>query len=222
MGSGVAHAGNDPTGNRVTQRTGDIDQRFLAVKRTIANRGFAARFEFGSFRHEIDDPAQRALPEQHRGRTADQLDLVEIIGIGADARIIAENVAHAVAELQRVDAAHQGAVDAAVRTVGIGRHASDIVQRVADADRALGEIEFVVDHRDRLRRLDDGRVGLGGGAGIFERTGDNDRPLLEIVRCAFGERGQRRQSGGPQNGNLQKSHHFPSHMNLSVATIDNH
>ena len=174
LGTGIAHPHRKPRGDRIAQRAGDVDQRFLAVERSVAQRGLARGGEFGALGHQVDDPAQRALAEQHRGRAAHQFDLIEIVRIGADAGVIVVDVAHAVAELQRVDAAHQRPVDAAVGAVGIGRDARDVVERVADADRTLREIEFVVDHRDRLRGLEDRNVGLGRAAALIARAGDHD------------------------------------------------
>src|SRR3546814_2115182 len=63
------------------------------------------------------------------------LDAREIIRVRGDRGIIAEDVAHTVAELQRVEPAHVEPVDAGVAAIGIGENAGGIFHRVADADR---------------------------------------------------------------------------------------
>ena len=210
---GIADPRDDPGCNRIAHGAGYIDQRFLAVERTVAQRNLSPGFEFRTLGHEIDDPAQRALTEQDRRRAAHQFDLVEIIRVGTDAGVIAENVPHTVAELQRVDPAHQSAIDTAVGAIRVGRHAGNIVQRVADTYCALRQIQFVIDNRYRLRRFDDRRVRLRGSRTLIARTGHDDGALFALVGNV-GQRRDRDKRRCAQHGGLQHSHCKPSRSNM--------
>ena len=92
----------------------------------------------GAFRHQVDKAADRTLTEQHRRRAAHDFDAVEIIGVGCDTGIVRKDVAHPVAELQRVDAANVEAVDAGVAAIGIGEHARGIFHRIEKQADARG------------------------------------------------------------------------------------
>ena len=210
---GIADPRDDPGCNRIAHGAGYIDQRFLAVERTVAQRNLSPGFEFRTLGHEIDDPAQRALTEQDRRRAAHQFDLVEIIGVGADAGVIAEDVPHPVAELQRVDPAHQSAIDTAVGAIRVGRHTGNIVQRVADTYCALRQIQLVIDNRYRLRRFDDRRVRLRGGRALIARTGHDDGALFALVGNV-GQRRDRDKRRCAEHGGLQHSHCKPSRSNM--------
>src|SRR3546814_6282447 len=79
----------------------------------------AARGEVGRLADEVDDTADRALAEQHRGGAAHDLHAREVVGVRRDAGIIGEDIAHAIAELQGVETSHVEAVDAGVAAIGI-------------------------------------------------------------------------------------------------------
>src|SRR3546814_4786928 len=61
----------------------------------------------------------------------------EVVRVRRDARIIGEDIAHPVTELERVDAADVEAVHAGVAAIGVRKDAGSIFHRVANADRAL-------------------------------------------------------------------------------------
>src|SRR5690606_32767140 len=175
------------TGEFAAERSGDIGQRLDPVVRAVANRDLAFGHELGELRIEIDDATERARAEQHRRGAAQDLHAVEVVRVGADARVIAEDVAHSVAELQSADTAYEAAVDAAVGPVGVGLDAGDVVQRVADRHGALGFKYLGRDYRDRLRHFDGRGVGLGRRAADEKVAGDDDP--VHVGHVLFGQRG---------------------------------
>ena len=195
---GIARAADQAHGEIVRQRIVDVAHQLLAVIAAIDRTEFAARLEIGRLRHEVDEAADRTLAEQHRSRPAHDLDAREVVRIGCDAGIVREDVAHAVAELQRVEAADIEAVDAGVAAIGAGEDAGRVLDRVADADRTLRLIGFRRDHLDRLRQLDQRRVGLRTG-----EPGDDDGVLIAVSAGLFRPGGLRNEQRGyarEQNG----------------------
>ncbi len=180
IGVGIARATDEADGKRVGGGEVDVAQHFLAVKAAIDEANFAARVEIGRLADEVDEAADRPLPEQHRGRATHDLDAREIIGVRRDRGIVAEDVTHPVAELQRIEPAHVEAVDAGVAAIRIGEHTRGIFHRVADADRALRFILLGGDDLDRLRQFGERSIGLGSGI-----AGDDDR-VLAGARIGFG------------------------------------
>src|SRR5690606_10380978 len=132
IGAGVARAPDRAHGQAVAQRKIDVREYFLAIVAAVNEVHLALRFKAGAFRDKVDETPDRALSEQDRGRTADNFDALEIIGVRGDAGVVGEYVAHSVAELQRVDPAHVEAVDTRIAAIGIGKHARGIFDRVAD------------------------------------------------------------------------------------------
>ena len=192
IGARIAHPADRAHRERIRDRIVDVAEQFLAVVAAVDRVQFAAGFEIGAFRHEVDEAADRPLAEEHRRGTAHDLYPREIIGVRRDAGVIGEDVAHPVAKLQRVDAADVEAVDARVAAIGIGQNAGGIFHRVADADRPLCLVLVGGDDLDRLRKLGQRRLGLGAGI-----AGDDDLVAVLIVershfvrkRVTPGERG---------------------------------
>ena len=85
---GVARTTNRAHRQRIRQSEVDITEHFLAIEAAINRAQFAARYEIGTFRYKVDETADRTLPEQHRRRATHDLNALEIIRIGSDARII--------------------------------------------------------------------------------------------------------------------------------------
>ena len=186
---GVARPPDKPDSQVVGDREVDVAQRFLAIIAAVDEVYFAACGEIRRLRHKVHQPADRTLPEQDRSRTAQNFDAGEIIGVRRDRRIIREDVPHAVAKLQGIQASNGEAIDPRVPAIGIGEHTGGIFYGIADTDRALRQIAVRIDDSDGLRRLNDRRVRLG--AGILG-GGDHDRVAVHatVVRrlCVASDR----------------------------------
>ena len=166
IGVGIADAGDEADGEVVGDEAVDVGHDLLAVVAAINEVHLARIGEDRRLGDEVDDAAERPLPEQHRGGAAHDLDPREIVRVGGDAGVEAVDVAHAVAELQRVDAADLEAVDAGVAAIGVGIDAGCVADGIGDGDRALRQEHVVGDDGDGLGHLDQRRVGLGAGKGF--------------------------------------------------------
>src|SRR3546814_17418409 len=82
----------------------------------------------------------RPLTEEHRGRTTYDLHAGDVVRVRRDARIIGEDIAHPVTELERVDAADVAAVHAGVAAIGVRKDAGRIFHIVAKDYRHLCDI----------------------------------------------------------------------------------
>src|SRR3546814_11536252 len=109
--------------------------------------------EFRRLGDQVDEAADRPLTEEHRGRTTYDLHAGEVVRVRRDARIIGEDIAHPVTELERVDDADVEAVHAGVAAIGVRQDAGSIFHRVANADRASGAELLRSDHSERLGAL---------------------------------------------------------------------
>src|SRR3546814_10588131 len=107
--------------------------------------------EFRRLGDQVDEAADRPLTEEHRGRTTYDLHAGEVVRVRRDARIIGEDIAHPVTELERVDAADVEAVHAGVAAIGVRKDAGSIFHRVANADRALRSEEQTSEPQSLMR-----------------------------------------------------------------------
>ncbi|KAF1057382.1 MAG: hypothetical protein GAK39_06218 [Variovorax sp.] len=139
-----------------------------ALERTVAglHLHFAQRLLGRPLADDIDHAARAGLAVEHRRGTAQHLDALGAVALHAPDRV-ARVVAHLHAvevEARRVgvEAAQREPVVAAVVAVE-GLHAGRVGQRVGQARGTHGRDAIGRDDRDRLRRLDQRRVGLGAG-----------------------------------------------------------
>src|SRR3546814_1606665 len=72
-GVGIARAADETHREIIGKREVDVAQHLLAAIAAIDEVDFAARGEVGRLADEVDDTADRALAEQHRGRAAHAL-----------------------------------------------------------------------------------------------------------------------------------------------------
>src|SRR3546814_7224519 len=72
-GVGIARAADETHREIIGKREVDVAQHLLAVIAAIDEVDFAARGEVGRLADEVDDTADRALAEQHRGGAAHDL-----------------------------------------------------------------------------------------------------------------------------------------------------
>ncbi|CAJ0716807.1 hypothetical protein LMG8323_03367 [Ralstonia mannitolilytica] len=152
---------------------GDVERAFEAIP--VAHRDFhlVIRLKQRLLAGQRHHPARRRAAIENRARPFEHIDALQKIRIDLE-RAIAALVAH------QAQAVEQGVVDAAVIeaaqrhvvvTVGCPHQGRErtrrVVQRLRQAARLLVIQLLLRDHRNRLRRLDDGRVGLGAGRALF-------------------------------------------------------
>src|SRR3546814_20523809 len=99
--------------------------------------------EFRRLGDQVDEAADRPLTEEHRGRTTYDLHAGEVVRVRRDARIIGEDIAHPVTELERVDAADVEAVHAGVAALGDRKCAGRIFHSLSNSARALCNAMFL-------------------------------------------------------------------------------
>ena len=123
-------------------------------------------------RGEVDDAARARLAIQHRGRSLQYVDALEQVGIdllggveGAVEQL--ELVEELVDAVDRVEAAYADLVVARREAAILAGDARGVAQRLAKRARVLLVELCAGHHRDRLGRVDQRRVGLGGGVGIL-------------------------------------------------------
>jgi hypothetical protein len=123
----------------------------------------------GALGDRVDEATRIGAAVEHRGRAAHDLDPLELERVDDEA---AEGVGIKVqrveidAGLRGVEAADVEPVGVGVGAVGLREHAGRVAQRLVDLlDAAV--VEFLAaEHRDRLRHLDQRRVGLRAGRGV--------------------------------------------------------
>ena len=129
----------------------------------------------GFLEHAVDHAA--AAAEGHRVGAFEHLDALSVVEVAVVARVVADAVDEEVG--RRALAPDQDRVAVAL---GLGDgNAGNVAQSLADRlDVLVADLRFR-HHRDRLRRVDQGRVGLGGGsqalgdiADLRARTIDHD------------------------------------------------
>jgi hypothetical protein len=151
-----------------------------------------------AFGHEIDHAAGRRTPIEHGRRALDHFHALEQVRVDLGQGVEIGGQAQAVEILVRLEAAQLDLVVAAGHVAAQLRHgAADIAQHRAYVAGLLFLDLVGRDHRHRLRRLDQRRVGLGCRARAF---GDItlDRAGGGLDR-GFGfdlDRGQRLAGGG--------------------------
>src|SRR3546814_9255636 len=101
-GVGIARAADETHREIIGKREVDVAQHLLAVIAAIDEVDFAARGEVGRLADEVDDTADRALAEQHRGGAAHDLHAREVVGVRRDAGIRSEEHTTELQSLMRI------------------------------------------------------------------------------------------------------------------------
>ncbi|MDT4830265.1 hypothetical protein FQZ97_637230 [compost metagenome] len=144
------------------ERAGEIGGDLLARVVAQLQLHFALRLGLRALRHEVEHAADAALAVEHRRRAAQQLHALQHVRVGPAGVVGAVGALQAVEVLHGVAAAGLERIHAAVEIAR--HHAGRVVGGLAQGERALGFDLVARDDRDGLRRLDQRRVGLGGGA----------------------------------------------------------
>ncbi len=157
---GVLVHARDARGESFADRIADVEGRALAVPGAALQRQLAHRLPVRLARHAVHDPARAAATEDHRVRALQDLDPVEVVQV----TVILDVVAHAVEEeiAGRAVAAQDDRVAVALAL----RHAraGHVARHVGQALHRLVLDQVARDDGDRLRNVDECRVGLRGGA----------------------------------------------------------
>ena len=116
------------------------------------------RCEAGFLADAVDDAAGAAAPEDHRVRSLERLDPLEVIEVA----VVLHVVAHTVDEEVRGRAVAADDHLVAVVLPLVHHHARHVAEDVADAHHHLVPDQFLGDDGDRLRHVAERRGGLGG------------------------------------------------------------
>ncbi len=146
----------------VIQRAGAVEGDLLAVETAVLQLQLILLFRLRTLADEVEQAADRTLPIEHGGWPLDHLNAFQSEGVRARVVVGADALLQAIQKRSRRNTADQRRITAAVEAIGLATHAGHVAQRVLDGQRALVADAIGGDHADRLRRLDDRRVGLGG------------------------------------------------------------
>ena len=148
------------------ERAGQIRLDLLAIVAAEADADLARRVGLRSLADQVDDAAAGPLAVQHARGPAQDLDAFERVRIGPRVVVEPHRVEQAIQVLRGLGAADLDPVAAIVRAERIGgAHARGVAGGLLDRLRALQRDAILGDDGKRLRRVEHGRVGLGGGGG---------------------------------------------------------
>ncbi|GJD84513.1 hypothetical protein HPGCJGGD_2390 [Methylobacterium haplocladii] len=170
--------------SRIVGRAAEIEGAVDLPEGAAADLDIAERHRRRPLGDLVDQAAGIAGAEQYGGRAAQHLDALQPEGLDLEG---AETV---VQQLQAIlvdavvagdEAAQREIVDALVGAEGAGIDTRRVLRGLGQGGGALRLDLLAADHRDRLRGLDQRRVGLGRGGGA---GGDVavDRPLRVLAR----------------------------------------
>ncbi|MCY1361268.1 hypothetical protein D9M69_479290 [compost metagenome] len=154
----------------VIERPGNIEGALHPTVGAVLDFDFAQRIAGRPLRNDVDDAAGAAGAVDGGRRAAQDGDRLDAIGLQPEEAVRARNLAQAVAEdagQRQVDAADLEGVEARFGAVLANAGAGRIVQRLLQVLRLQVLQLLLADHRHRLRRLHDRRIGLGGDARRF-------------------------------------------------------
>ena len=158
----LVHA-RDTHGETVVHAIPDIEGRAPVVPGTALQRYLAHRLPVGLARYAVHDAARPTAAKDHRVRTLQDLDPVEVVKVP----VILDVVAYAVQEKVRGRAVaaqdDRVAITLALRHAGTGHVARDIRQAL----HRLVLDQVACDHGHRLRHVDERRIGLHGRAALL-------------------------------------------------------
>ena len=163
----------DAHGDAVVDGLADVDGGAAVVPRAEGERGFAHGAPCRLLADPVDHAARTAAAEDHRVRAFQRFDAVDVVEVAVVLDVVADAVDEEVAG--RAVAAEDGGVAVAFALGGDdARHVAD---HVGHALHRLVAHQFLGDHGDRLRRVAQQGVGLGGGRarlGVVAALGDAD------------------------------------------------
>ncbi len=181
-------------------RAGQVEAGLLPIVRTILQIDLAQRLGGRPLADQVDEAARRVGAVQHRTRAAQQLDALEPIGVDTRHQVAARVVVdvQAVEILPRGEAADHRLVIARLDHV-VADHAGRIGEGLGHVLHAAVFHLLAGDHRNRLRRLRQRRIGLGRGdaapgdiaahrAGSRLRPGGPDGDLGQLARHGLARR----------------------------------
>ncbi len=145
----------------VIERASAVEGDLLAVETAVLQLQLILLFRLRTLADQAEQTAHRTLTVEHRRRPLEHFDTLQGKGVGAGVGVGADALLQAVEEDGRRHAAHQREITATVEAIGLATHARHVAQRVLDGQRTLVADAIGGDHADRLRRLDDWRIGLG-------------------------------------------------------------
>ncbi|MCY1221407.1 hypothetical protein D9M72_334640 [compost metagenome] len=146
---------------------GQVGLHLLAVVVAELHPDLARRFRLRALADQVQDAADRALPEQHRRRPAQHVNAFQRIHIGPHVVVEADLVQQPVAILREIRAAELAPVATRIVAVRAGIDPGAVADGLLHAVRALRLHPVAGDDGDRLGRLHHRRVGLGGGGAAF-------------------------------------------------------
>ena len=172
-------------------RAGQVGLDLLALVVAVADADLARGLGLRTLADLVQDAAHGALAVQHAGRPLQHLDALQRIGIGTGVVVEADGIEQAIQVLGGIGATDLDRIAAVVHAEGGGGDASGITHRLLHRLRALQFHAVARDHRDRLRRFHQRRVGLGGGDGApgHEALHRAGRGFIHLGR-RHGDRGQ--------------------------------
>ncbi len=177
----------EPRRHVLVDALADVDCGPPVEPRAGLHRYLAYRLPVGFLQGAVQQAAASAAAEDQRARTFEHLDALRVVEIAEELHIVAKAVDEEVRA--RVDAADDELV--AVAFALMRNDARHVAHGVVDALEALVLDEVLGQHADRLRNVDQRRVGLGrdrGAVGI-----DADRAGARVLGIGFA--GWSRRSG---------------------------
>ena len=184
LGIAIAVQPGEAQRQPVGDRPGDRAAHFLVVVGAIFAGELAAEGRRRAAAGLVEDAAGRRVAVQDRRRPLEDVDRFERIEIDPDRedrrRI---GCGEPIDILLRREAAHRKEVVAQVRPVILAERAGAVAHRLLRIDE-VEQVDLVAgDDRYRLRRLDQGGIGLGRRLAALRDIvgrGDDDRPIFAL------------------------------------------
>lgn len=166
-----------------------VELALIAVEAAAGDRDFAELLRRRQLCHVVEQAAGAAAAIHCRGRSLEDLETFGAVGVEAvEVHVIAGGNPEAVdvkARHGHVEAADLEAAEAGVRAaIDVAADACGVAQGLPDRDRALVSDLVGGDDGHRLRRFDQRRVGLGGGAAPRRHEAAH-RPIGAFIRVAI-------------------------------------
>ena len=149
---------------RRLHRSTKIEREICVAKIVHAGLEITDRLGRRHLADGVDNAAGARAAIKRRRRSAQDLDTLEIEGLQFPARIGRIEQLQTIkkqADIVGLEAADQEPVVAGIRTEGTCENAGRVPQNLVELAGLLVADLLAADHRHRLRRLHDGRVGLG-------------------------------------------------------------
>ena len=143
----------------VVDRLVDVRRQAAVAVRAQRDRGAVRRRPLGLLAHAVDQPAGGATAEDHRVRALEHFHALDVVEVAVVLDVVADAVDEEVAGGADAAEDRRLAVALALREA----HARHVARGLGNAlHRAVAQL-VAGHHADRLRRVAQRRVGLGGG-----------------------------------------------------------